>query len=87
MNLFGQLVGLLGWGISPRRGLCLHTGQHKTEKRRHTFMPRTGFKPTIPVFERSKTVRASDHAAIWTGNYSSLNYVFSPYWKTKVNKS
>jgi hypothetical protein len=26
-------------------------------------MLRVGFEPTIPVFERAKTVRASDHAA------------------------
>jgi hypothetical protein len=30
-------------------------------------MPRAGFEPTIPVFERSKSVRASDRAAIGTG--------------------
>jgi len=30
-------------------------------------MPRAGFEPTIPVFERSKRVRASDGAATGTG--------------------
>jgi hypothetical protein len=30
-------------------------------------MPRTGFEPTIPVFERLKAVRALDIAAIGTG--------------------
>jgi hypothetical protein len=25
-------------------------------------MPRVGFEPTIPVFERAKTVHALDHA-------------------------
>jgi len=30
-------------------------------------MPRAGFEPTIPMFERSKTIRALDSAAIWTG--------------------
>jgi hypothetical protein len=30
-------------------------------------MPRTGFEPTITVFERSKTVRALDRAAIEIG--------------------
>jgi hypothetical protein len=28
MNLFGQLVGLLGRGISPTQGLYLHTEKH-----------------------------------------------------------
>jgi hypothetical protein len=29
LDLFTQLVGLLGWGISPSQGRYLHTGQHK----------------------------------------------------------
>jgi hypothetical protein len=45
----GQLVGLLGRGISPTQGLYLHTGQHNTEKRGHTSMLRVGFEPTFPV--------------------------------------
>jgi len=31
-------------------------------------MPRVGFEPTIPVFERLKTVRALDCAANWIGS-------------------
>jgi hypothetical protein len=30
-------------------------------------MPRVGFKPTIPVFERAKTVRALDREATAIG--------------------
>jgi len=30
MNLFGQLVGLLGRGICPTQGLYLYPGQHST---------------------------------------------------------
>jgi len=30
-------------------------------------MPQAGFKPTIPVFERSETVRALDSATTGTG--------------------
>jgi hypothetical protein len=30
-------------------------------------MPRAGFESTIPVFERLKTVRALDRAAVGTG--------------------
>jgi hypothetical protein len=30
-------------------------------------MPRVGFEPTIPVFERAKTVRVVDHAATVAG--------------------
>jgi hypothetical protein len=32
-------------------------------KRTQTSMPRLGFEPTIPVFERAKTVHALDRAA------------------------
>jgi hypothetical protein len=37
-------------------------------------MPSVGFEPTIPVFERAKTVHASDRAAtvIGTFNYSHI---------------
>jgi len=49
MNIYGQMVGLLGRGISPTQGLSLHTGQHNTEKRGHTSM-QVGFEPTMPVF-------------------------------------
>jgi hypothetical protein len=41
-------------------------------------MPRAGFKPTIPVLERSKTVRALDCAVIGTGVYS---YIRGPFEK------
>jgi hypothetical protein len=49
-------VGLLGGVIGPPQGLYLHTGQHKTEKRRHISMPRMGFEPRIQVIQMSKTV-------------------------------
>jgi hypothetical protein len=42
-----QLVGLLGRGISPLQGLCLHTGQHKHRENTQTSMPRVGFESTI----------------------------------------
>jgi hypothetical protein len=32
-------------------------------------MPREGFEPTIPTFEREKTVHALDRAAIQIGYY------------------
>jgi hypothetical protein len=45
-------------------------------KRTQTSMPRVGFEPTIPVFERAMTVQALDSAATvigYTQAYSSLN--------------
>jgi hypothetical protein len=41
-------------------------------------MPRVGFEPTIPVFERPNTVRASDRSATGTGSVDSS--------KTKFNR-
>jgi len=52
----------------------LPTQDSATQKKRgHTSMPRAGFEPTIPVLERSKTVRALDGAATGTG-YSERNF-------------
>jgi hypothetical protein len=36
-------------------------------KRTQTFIPRVGFEPTIPVFERAKTVHALNLAATVIG--------------------
>jgi hypothetical protein len=58
--IYTQSVGLLGQGISPSQGRCLHTEQHKHRITAHTqtSMRRVGFEATIPVFERAKTIRA-----------------------------
>jgi hypothetical protein len=40
----------------PIRNASTYTGQHNTEKRGHTSVPRAGFEPTISVFERSKII-------------------------------
>jgi hypothetical protein len=32
-----------------------------------TFIPRVGFEPTIPVFERAETVHALDYEATMIG--------------------
>jgi hypothetical protein len=41
-------------------------------KRTQASMPRVGFKPTIPTFERAKTVPALDSAATVVGVELSL---------------
>jgi hypothetical protein len=61
-NLFTQTVALLGRVISPSQGRYLHTGQHKP-------MLLMGFEPTIPAFDKAKTVHASDRAATPIGTY------------------
>jgi len=50
------------------QGLYLHTGQHNTEKCRHTSMPWVGFKPTVSVFKQLNTVHTSDRLAIGTSS-------------------
>jgi hypothetical protein len=53
----------LGRGISPSQGRYLHIQQHKSpNKGTQTFIPWVGFEPTIPAFERAKTIHALDRA-------------------------
>jgi hypothetical protein len=49
---YTQSVRLLGGGISPSQGRCVHT---KWQKRTQTSMPWVRFEPRIPGFERAKT--------------------------------
>jgi hypothetical protein len=45
------------------RPLPTHTITQKLNKLTQTSTPLVGFEPTIPVFERVKTVHVSDRAA------------------------
>jgi hypothetical protein len=57
MDPFKHLVGLLGWGISPApRPLTTQDNTIQRNTNTHTSMPRAGFEPAIPMFERPKTV-------------------------------
>jgi hypothetical protein len=63
-----QSVGLLGREISPSQGRYLNRTTKTQKKRRQTSMPRVGFEPTIPVFERAKTfwfLHENSGTAIW----------------------
>jgi hypothetical protein len=66
--LYTLSVGLFGWGISPSQCRYIYTGQNKQNKRTQTSMPRVGFEPMTPVFERAKTVYALDRAATVSGH-------------------
>jgi hypothetical protein len=77
-RLFSFLI-LHTVGRTPRTGdepvprqLPTHTGQYKQNKRTQTSAPRVGFEPTIPVFERAKTVHSLDRATIVIGHYISV---------------
>jgi hypothetical protein len=53
-------VGLLGRVIRPSQGRYLTQTQNKHKE---TSMPRVGFEPTIPAFERGKIFHALGRAA------------------------
>jgi hypothetical protein len=66
---FFRFVILYKFGRTPwtgdqpvARSLPTHRTAQTQNKRKHTSVPRVGFEPTIPVFERAKAVHASDRA-------------------------
>jgi hypothetical protein len=54
----------------------------------HTDMPRVGFEPKIPVFERAKTVHALDRAATVIGYTVILHkfyiLIYPPFLRNSV---
>jgi hypothetical protein len=66
--IFTQTVGLLGRVNSPSQSPTYTQDNTKIEyTQTQTSMPPVGFKPTIPVFERAKTVHVLDLAATVIG--------------------
>jgi hypothetical protein len=65
-------VGRTAWtGDQPvARPLPTHRTTQTQNKRTQTSMPRVGFEPTIPTFERAKAVHALDRAATVIGDTS-----------------
>jgi hypothetical protein len=82
LNLY--TVGRTPWtGDRPvARPLPTHRATQTHNKHTQTSMSRVGFEPTIPVFERAKTLHALDSAAAMIGYVASaLTYydsVFCP---------
>jgi hypothetical protein len=62
-------VGMTPWtGDQPvTRPLPTHKITQTQNKRTQTSMPRVGFEPMIPLFERTETVHALDRAATVIG--------------------
>jgi hypothetical protein len=48
-------------------------------------MPRVGFEPTVPVFERGKTVHALDRAATVIGLTQNMAFIFETVLITFLN--
>jgi hypothetical protein len=67
-------VGRTPWtGDRPvARPLPTHRRTQRENKRTHTTMPRVGFEPTIPLFERAKTVHALDRSGTVIGDVYTL---------------
>jgi hypothetical protein len=61
--IYTQSAGLFGRGISLSQDRYLHIEQHKHRINACRPLPRVGFEPTFPVFERAKTIHALDRAA------------------------
>jgi hypothetical protein len=62
-------VGRTPWtgDQSVKRPLPTHSTKQADKKRTQTHMPRVRFEPTIPVFERAKTVHAFGRAGTVIG--------------------
>jgi hypothetical protein len=52
--------------------LSAHRKAQTQNKRTQTYMPRVGYEPMIPVFERAKTVHALNHSATVIGRIDLL---------------
>jgi hypothetical protein len=64
LSTYGS-TGLRGRGDQAvARQLSIHRTTQHQNKRTQTSMPEVSFEPTIPPFERVKTVHALDRAAI-----------------------
>jgi hypothetical protein len=62
--IFYTVVRIPWTGDEPvARPLSAHRTAQTENKRTRTSMPQVGFEPTMPVFERAKTVHALDRAA------------------------
>jgi hypothetical protein len=68
-------IGRTPWtGDQPvARPLPTHGTTQTQNKRTQTSMPQAGFEPMTAVFERAKTVRASDRATTVIGGSHSTN--------------
>jgi hypothetical protein len=67
----------LGGGSAVARPIPTHRTTQTQNKRTQTCMPQVRFESTIPVFERTKTVHASDRAATVIGTTIAIAYLLT----------
>jgi hypothetical protein len=69
-------IGRTPWTGDQPDARPLPAQDNTTQKKRgHTSMPRAGFEPAIPIFDRPNTVRALDRAAIGIIGISKLKFI------------
>jgi hypothetical protein len=76
--LLFQFLNLYTVGRTPWTG-DQPVATQTQNKRTQIFMSRVGFEPTIPVFERAKTVLALDRAATVFGDVNVMGYKMNIY--------
>jgi hypothetical protein len=75
-------VGLIGLQIAPSQDPYIHRTAQRRKKHGHPSMPREGFEPTTPVFERLRTIRSLEHEVTGAGFPRTWTYNSSPYvWR------
>jgi hypothetical protein len=83
--IYTKPVEFLGRGISPTQDRYpTHRTTQTQNKRRQTSIPRVRFEPTIPVFERAKTIHTLDRAATAIGTVQLLTHSLmelNPSWE------
>jgi hypothetical protein len=70
-------------GGSARRKAATYAGQQIQNKRTQPSMPRVGFEPTTPMFERAKTVHALDQLF---STFVRMRPGNSFFYKTRVRR-
>jgi hypothetical protein len=67
------------------RPLPAHGTTQAQNKRTQTSIPQVGFEPTIPAFQREKTVHALDRAATVTGNIRTTRSKTKPNYDQEMS--
>jgi hypothetical protein len=85
--LISYTVSRTPWtGDQPiARPLPAHRTARTNNNHTQTSIPQVGFEPTIPVFERAKTVRVSDRTATVIGHYKYSGTIRIILFSNQVN--
>jgi hypothetical protein len=73
--------------MSPSQDRYLHRTTQTPNESRQTFIPRVGFEPMIPVFERAKTFHALYRAATVIGFLQIVFFIFLYFFCELLNST